>query len=616
MADGGQSPDSSLNELSEQIQLGQDDGSCERRKNHSASLGQWCDPCHRQNTYMPAHRYCPECSEYYCTDCGNIHGRFAATMNHSTLTGSEMPDTQPVRPLQFENCILHIQNLSDQFCTRHKELLCRCCVNDTHTSCEIKSVPEISENFDISDVCKFKSLLYDIRKGIQSNLSVFEQNLSDIENQRKLVEHRLKGTYDVIIGRVNKLYNEAHDELELVHNKIKTYLVHQNITVNKVLRNIDNSVQNLEKLTHVDAKVFLHLQDIAKTTREDVFKINEIQKTVRNHNIKTTINQKLQDIVDATPDLATTEEILSDYRVIKSLPMVTFPVSVSLNNLSNSLPLSKENLKKIVRFNAKLPDDKEDCGIVGVDVTSDGRIAVADFKNMNIKCFDPCQKYHSCLQLDEQPSDLAVFSNDEAVISLWCQSKLYVTKMKDFEIKIKKTIQVDAPVSAVSVYKDNIIVNCREGTGSVKLIDKCGKVYWSRSIDSDENELFKHPRCNTCFSYKRKFIAFVTDYNKRTITKLGGRTGDVKAVLRLQDRKDPFGVTNDKRGNIYVCYRETNEIATLTADLEHQKLLLTENDGLGVWPNCVKYVASTNQLFVCYSGLNESRNSIDCYQIS
>ena len=582
----------------------------------SVARDTWCDLCHKRNMYIPAHQYCQECLEYHCVDCGDLHGRFALGRSHTILIGSQMPNCQLAKPLQYENCSLHVGNHLDRFCTRHRELLCRQCVSDTHTSCEIKRVPEVSADLDETDICKFKTLLFKTKLDIQSKLSAFEKNITDVENQRKLIEHKLKGIHDAVIFRLNKLFTEAHDELESVHNKIKTYLFYQINTLNKAASNIENSIKNLEKLNLVDVKAFLHLQSIAKLTREDIFKINEIHKTVRNRCMKATVNQKLQDFIDATPHLGTTEEVISDYQVTKSLPLVTFPVTLSTEYLNSSIPISRTNPKRVGRFSAKLQDDKEDCGIVGVDVTSDGRILVADFLNMNVKCFDPCGKYHSYLRMEYQPSDLAVVNKDETMVSLWCQPELYVLDTKDLEISVRKRIKVDSPISAISVHKDKIIVNSREGCGSVKLIDRCGRVYWSRSIDSEENDLFKHPRCNTCFKFKTKFIAFVTDYNKRSITKLSGRTGDVKTVYRLPDEKDPFGVTSDKNGNIYVCYREANEIAVFAADLEHEKLLLSERDGLGVWPNCIKYMASTNNLFVCYSGLNESRNFIDCFAIS
>ena len=445
-------------------------------------------------------------------------------------------------------------------------------------------------------------------------LTVFEKNISEVENQRKLVEQKLKGIHEAILQRLNKLFIDSFAELESVHNKIKTYLSYQICTLNKTVSNIESSIKNLEKLHLLDVEAFLHLQGIAKDTRADIFKINENHKTVRNRCIKATINQKLQDFVDETQHLGAIEEIISDYQITQSLPLVTFPVTSSFEDLKAPLlRRSISNPKSVDRFNAKLTTDKNECAIVGIDVTSDGKVLLADFLNMNIKCFDSRGKSFSNLQLEYQPSDLAVASKDEAIVSLWCQPELYVLETDYVDMSVRKRIKLDAPISAVSVHKDKIIVNRRSGSGSVKLIDKCGRVYWSRSLDSEENDLFKHPRCNTCFKHRSKFFAIVTDYNKHSIIQLNGRTGDVKSVYRLKDEKDPFGVTSDVNGNIYVCYRETNEIAVFNSDLEHERRLLSDRDGLGKWPNCIKY--ARNKVFVCYSALNESRNFIDCFSV-
>ena len=578
----------------------------------------WCDPCHRKHIYMPASEYCPVCMEYYCTDCSDCHSRFALGRNHTTLAGADMPKICPEKPLQYEQCNFHLKYSADKFCAIHREMICTRCASDSHIGCDIKSIPDVSVEVDSSAVSKFKCLLQETRKDVHAKLSIFEQNISELENQRKLSVHKLKSTYDAVKYKVDKLFKEATDELERVYNKIKTYLLYQTCSLNKFIANIENSLKNLDKLKRVDVKSFLHLQNIAKSTREDVFKINEISRNVRKRGLKASVNEKLQDFVEATLHLGMIDEVSSDYKITKSIPLITFPVSASTDDQTNGTAgLSKANMTGMIRFSAKLPDDKKECGIVGLDVTPDGRVIVADFLNMNIKCFEQDRKYQSSLTMQYQPSDLAVMNNDDVIVSLWCQNELHLLDIGDDDIKVRKEIKVESPVSAVSVCKDKIIVNCREGSGSVKLIDKTGKVYWSRSIDCEENELFKYPRCNTCFSYKRKLTVAVTDYNKRTITKLSGRTGDVKTVCRL-DEKDPFGVTHDKKGNIYVCYRETNEIAVWSEDMETQKIILSENDGLGMWPNCIKHVGATNQLFVCYSGLKDtnSRNFIDCYQLA
>lgn len=166
----------------------------------------WCDPCYKRNVYVPAHQYCPECQEYHCTDCGDFHGRFALGKSHSVLHGSQMPSCQPAKCLQYENCSQHVENHTDRFCIRHKELLCKHCVSDTHTSCEIKTVPEVSTDIDETDVCKFKSLLSKAKSDIKMKLSVFEKNISDVENQRKLLEQKLKGVHDAILFKLNKLF--------------------------------------------------------------------------------------------------------------------------------------------------------------------------------------------------------------------------------------------------------------------------------------------------------------------------------------------------------------------------------------------------------------------------
>ena len=531
-----------------------------------------------------------------------------------------MPKPQTVKSPQYEKCYFHSMCVMDQFCIRHSELLCHQCVCDTHKSCEIKSITDASTECNCTNITQFKDTLLGIRKTIESKLLLFEKNVSDLEHQRNLSVNKIKSTYDSVIFRVEKLFKEANEEIDRVYNKNKTYLVFQIGSLNKVLKNVDKSLTNLQKLKDVHVKTFLHVQNVAKLTREDTFKVNEISKNIRNVGITVSINQEFQEFVNATSYIGTVKELSTQYNNVCNantpLPSITFPAIMPTDDQDTQrTSLTNSNIIKLDRFNVKLPEDNEECGIVGLDVTPDGRILVADFLNLKIKCFDNDRRYQSCLMINCQPSDLAVANNYEAIVSLWCQSEMYILDMEDYDMVIRKRIKLDHPVSAVSSYKDKIIVNSRDGTGCIKLIDRCGKVFWSRNIDSDENQLFKYPRCNTCFTFKKKLAVIVTDYNKRTMTKLSGRTGDVKCVCRI-DGKEPFGVTNDKNGTIYVCYRDSNEISAWSQDMQSQKIFLSESDDLGKWPNCIKYVKKANIMYVCYSALKDCRNFIDCYQIS
>ena len=618
MASGEDSLDTALSEQDLQICI-HDDTSKEQKLVVRQS-GAWCDPCDSRNTYMPAHEYCPHCKEYFCVECSDYHGRFGFGRQHKTLQGLDMPEPHLVNPPLYEKCNTHGNHSSDQFCTRHKEILCCQCASEAHKSCEIKPVPEASAAFTQNDVCAFKDKLIDIRKDIESKLSLFEENISEIEQQRAFAAQNLGIVYETITRQLENLLKEANDEIDRVYNQLKTYLMYRKCTLTKVINNIEHSLTNLCKLKEFDVKTFLHIQAIAKLAREDTFKVNEISKNVHKVSISVNINQNLQDQISAAMYLGTAEEKFTQYTDMnnpnKSLALLKFPVTMSTYDRTNSFPsyVNKTATKK-ERFTVKLSDDNKDCGIVGIDVTKDGRLFLADFLNLKIKCFDLCNEYLSGLRINYQPSDLAVVNNDEALVSLWCQNEIYVLDICPDEMMIRKKIKMKCPVSAISSCKDKIIVNCREGTGCIKLIDRSGKVYWSRSIDSEERQLFEYPRCNNCYKYNKKPHVIITDYNKQTITMLNGKTGDVKAICGTNG-KNAFGVSNDKEGRIYVCYRDTSEIAVWTPDIQKHSILLSESDGLGNWPNCIKYVNKLSMLYVAYSALKESRNFIDCFQFN
>ena len=80
--------------------------------------------------------------------------------------------------------------------------------------------------------------------------------------------------------------------------------------------------------------------------------------------------------------------------------------------------------------------------------------------------------------------------------------------------------------------------------------------------------------------------------------------------------KWPRGVTTGPSGNIYVCYSDTRELAVLTGDLAKERILLSQQDGLGNKPLAIVYDKSCGQLITSYNFDSVDANSIDVFDLS
>ena len=182
------------------------------------------------------------------------------------------------------------------------------------------------------------------------------------------------------------------------------------------------------------------------------------------------------------------------------------------------------------------------------------------------------------------------------------------------KMSINDTTRVSCEVGGIIKYGEKLAVTSYiPRPASVKLIDKTGRVYWSVSTDDQGQSLFIIPRYVT--SDIDRSTVTVTDHNNNTLTVLNGDTGDVIKRRSVKD-KSPRGVTTGPSGNIYVCYSDTHEVAVLTGDLSEERLLLSQQDGLGYIPLSIAYDKSCGQLITSYNWLGSDRNSVDIFDLS
>ena len=265
-------------------------------------------------------------------------------------------------------------------------------------------------------------------------------------------------------------------------------------------------------------------------------------------------------------------------------------------------------------FNIKLSDDTEDCDVYAVELTTDGRVVIADKSNKKIKMFNMHIEYQSSLSLPFPPSDVAVLNTKEAIVSLWSKNKLYILNINKLTPTIKETIELTYSLIAITSYEDKIIGCSWEETPSVKLMDKRGNVYWSRCLDDDGNPLFDIPAYNICCLVNKRPVIFVTDYGAvNSVTKLDFATGD---VIKICKKPRPVGITNDNDNMVYVCYETRRVIVSLSPDLGGERVKVSFKDGIDPLPSCIKFNKFLNQLMVSYDHKSFGRNYIHCFNMS
>ena len=257
--------------------------------------------------------------------------------------------------------------------------------------------------------------------------------------------------------------------------------------------------------------------------------------------------------------------------------------------------------------NIKIEGDYKECYITGMSMTKDGRILMADSNNVKVKLFSRAMEFLSSVSVPERrwymfffdstPTDIAVINDSEAVVTT-TNNLLVLLDISGTQLNIKATTEVPYRISGITKYKSKLVVSSYSISGAfVNLIDLTGKVYWSLSADQQGTPLFWRPQYLTSHDEGRSSTVIVTDQSEDMLTLLNGETGEFITRRPLQ-RKFPKGVTTDAAGNVYVCYWNTSEISVLSGDLSEEKILLSSEDGLNIYPKAIVYDDKTNQLFI------------------
>ena len=268
-------------------------------------------------------------------------------------------------------------------------------------------------------------------------------------------------------------------------------------------------------------------------------------------------------------------------------------------------------------LNVKTSDDIHECNIAAMDITPDGRILLADHGNITIKLFDK-DGHQSYLVLAKSPSDISAMSNDVAVVAFNCRSPLLRLDIKD-AIKLDQSIEGTENVMYISCCQNKIIAAYWDEPKSVKLLDINGHIYWSRSMTNKGHPLFKMPFYTSLYQKNGVYKIIVFDhfaYKKNKLIILNGEDGSIAQFIKLS-RSGEAGVVHGPGGSPFICYYQMSNSKIYAWEPHHRsrRILISERHGLGPYPRFIKYCEPTNQIYVGYCGLSESRNYIDTFSI-
>ena len=589
---------------------------------------QYCDLCYEADDLnVKAASFCDDCIQFMCNKCYKIHEMLSSTRGHVVKTGSAMPRSQADKPPRFSFCDEHPKHLKNQFCSVHKQLVCSLCASLYHKNCSTGSVEDVSKSISSSETNDLYDIVSDMKSNVESSLTAVESNIDDLNGQKTNMLKQAQELYDKMVSKAKKWFADEKSEID-THYQSQLLVLKQNHTrINNTVSRIESSLRQIDILRSkpIDAKLFLRIQDILSDMKQYQ---DDFKAPICNVHLSFVPSKQIQYFLSSSYTMGSVKLDKSKCEI--TIPEILYPVSSiqqsragpankvvaaagKRESARQSVALTQLKGCELRRYNVKLSGDYEGCNISGMAITNDGRRLLVDRSNRKVKLFSQDMKLLSSLPLSA-PCRIAVISDKEAVVTTGNKS-LVLPGISGSKMSINDTTSVPYDVDGISKYGEKLIVTSISylKPASVKLIDKTGRVYWSVSTDDQGQSLFEYPWC--VISDIERTTVTVTDCNNNTLTVLNGDTGGV-IKRRSVKYKSPHGVTTGPSGNIYVCYFDTREVAELTGDLSEERILLSQQDGLGDRPWSIAYDKSFGQLITSYGWCSSDRNSVDVFDLS
>ena len=598
----------------------------------------FCEVCYESRNWNIKHDgFCKDCVQFLCQDCLRVHRKLQGTRGHVIERGDDMPKSMADKPSKFDNCDDHQQSRRDQFCGKHRVLLCSKCVPLHHKDCPVKSVDDACKGVPSSEIDALYDEVSDFKTNLSSVVSQIDHNITELGKQQVHSMKEAQDLKDKAITKVDKLFRDMTSEIKSTYKLHTSKLGQGQNELNKVIADIEGVLDDIDKLkgSTVDTKVFLKIQEILK----DVGQCKSIAETIGSMpmNVKTSFipDKRMKEFLTMPFKLGSISLEEPQPQVAISVPVISFPVSpaksqpisqqstatpptrVSGQVATQTKPLSQITARKFCSYNIKL-DDEYYCWITSMGITNDGRRLLVDRNNSKIKMFSRDMKFLCSLSLSTNPWNIAITGNREAIVS--CGEKwLFILNISDRKMSIKRTVNLPFEVGLIAPYKDKLaVISSSTSPPGVKLIDLTGRVYWSTDTDNQGHRLFFNPDGVTCHDDGISATFIVSDSGTDQLTVLNANTGDVvnESKTKSFERKHYLaGVTTDTVGNIYVCCCNPDEVVVLAKDLSSRRVLISARNGLSRYPQAVVYNAADHQLLVSYHFGSDSNQRVDCFKL-
>ena len=555
-----------------------------------------CGICETQHITKYADQWCPECDEGLCSDCEtHFHKISKGTRNHGTISIENYQKLSSCISEIGHHCKDHDMKCK-LFCQVHDMPCCPDCISTNHKECVgLLSIREIIKTSKTSTLLDdIEQSLTNIKYNIDNVIKNREQNLSEIRQQRQKFHDQVKQMRVKINSHLDTLEHNILKELGDSEDKIKTKidnLLKQLSEKSKTVEGIQSGITAIKEYAS-DLQTFLGSKAIEEEVKKEEKYIMALSEDgcLQQLSLKCSINNKIKDIMSTMTSFG-------------SVSIETSPPSVVIKTMKSK---QAQIMSVIQPPSVKSINDIK----LTLHNTFNG------LKVKNITCITGCIVCPNgkMILIENNSNSRLIILNDDGtfdkVIPCSLSYRFDVTYLDDRTVAVStgngiEIINIDTNKTERCIntsqwcygiaYHNGVLLWCEveRGIQMMKLSDDRSTTLVKQS------NLQNHSYITTC----REKI-YQTNRNTKTVTCYtikGDKLWEFKDVSVLND---PWGVTVDNNGNVYVTSFNSQSVVVLEPDGRQGRQILSSDGGLKE-PTGIYFDTSKNCLLVTnYHGLS------------
>ncbi|XP_063448481.1 E3 ubiquitin-protein ligase TRIM71-like [Mytilus trossulus] len=204
----------------------------------SASL---CDPCSEADKSLTATKYCSDCEEQLCRDCGVSHCRSKAFKSHHAIDLSAIGSNILISAKK--RCNDHSEMILDYYCTDHEIVCCRACISNEHRVCQNVLPLELASN-DVRKSALFNDVMEDITHLI-TTLNALENNrqskLQSMEESKSAITKKIRAVKSKFLKQIDDLERELTTSFSSLQRKHEMEINKQKQEISQVLVDVEEN---------------------------------------------------------------------------------------------------------------------------------------------------------------------------------------------------------------------------------------------------------------------------------------------------------------------------------------------------------------------------------------